>query len=117
VPFNPAVATRFLKYYNDTIQFQSTLAFLKTPTSGYKQPAVDMLAGIKRIQEYIDTPGAFPNQYAFEATLQRLIYMAHDGHLALIAGVLSAFNFGSPYALASVSKDGKELPKVYLWGK
>lgn len=78
---------------------------------------MDMLAGIKRIQEYIDTPGAFPNQYAFEATLQRLIYMAHDGHLALIAGVLSAFNFGSPYALASVSKDGKELPKVYLWGK
>ncbi|KAE9981003.1 hypothetical protein EG328_011904 [Venturia inaequalis] len=115
VPFNPAVATRFLEYYNVTLQFQSTLAYLKTPDSGYKQPKVDLIAGINKIQEYANTPGAFPNQYAFEATLQRLIYMAHDGHLALIAGILSAFNFGSPYALASVSKDGKELPKVYLW--
>lgn len=117
VPFNPAVATRFLNYYNVTLQFQSTLAYLKTPTSGYKQPKVDLIAGINKIQEYVNTPGAFPNQYAFEATLQRLVYMAHDGHLNLIAGILSAFNFGSPYALASVSKDGKELPKVYLWGK
>jgi len=32
----------------------------------------------------------------------------------LIAGVLAAFTFASPYDIVSVSRDGKELPKVYI---
>jgi hypothetical protein len=65
----------------------------------------------------VDTPGTFQNEYAFESTVQRLMYLAHDGHIALQAGVLAPFSFGSPYALATVSSDGKELPKIYLWSK
>jgi hypothetical protein len=73
VPFDPAVATRFLTYLFDTLQFQSTLAYLKNPPAGYKQPGVDLIQGIKTIQEWVNTPGKFPNQYAFEATLQRYV--------------------------------------------
>ena len=112
VPFNPAIATRFLKYYNDTIQFQSTLAYLKNPPSSYQQPAVDLLAGFEQIQKDIDN-GAFPNQYAFEATLQNLVYSAHDAHFQLETGILAAFTFLSPYALVALSEDGVQLPKVY----
>jgi hypothetical protein len=113
VPFNPAVATRFLEYYNDTLQFQSTLTYLKNPPASYQQPPVDLLQGLAQIQEGIDT-GAFLNEYEFEAALQTLIYEAHDTHLNLVAGVLAAFTFGSPYDIVSVSIDGKQLPKVYL---
>lgn len=113
VPFNPAVATRFLQYYNETLQFQSTLAYLKTPPPSYQQPAVDLLKGLEQIQQDIDK-GTFPNQYAFEATLQNLLYSAHDAHLILNAGVLAVFTFGSPYAISSVSIDGLQLPKVYV---
>lgn len=115
VPFNPAVATRFISYYNETLQFQSTLAYLKNPPSSYQQPAIDLLGGLERIQRDIDN-GAFPNQYAFEATLQNLIYSAHDAHLFLNAGVLAAFTFGNPYAISSVSLDGIQLPKIYITG-
>ena len=115
VPFNPAVATRFLQYYNETLQFQSTLAYLKNPPPSYQQPAVDLLKGLEQIQQDIDK-GAFHNQYAFEATLQNLIYSAHDAHLVLNAGVLAAFTFGSPYAISSVSIDGIQLPKVFITG-
>ena len=114
VPFNPAVATRFIQYYNDTLQFQSTLAYLKSPPPSYQQPAVDLIAGLNEIQSAIDT-GFFQNQYDFEKSLQTLLYSAHDSHLQLYAGLLSAFTFGSPYELVSVSLDG-ELPKVYLLG-
>ena len=114
VPFNPAVATRFIQYYNDTLQFQSTLAYLKSPPASYQQPAVDLIAGLNEIQSDIDS-GLFQNQYAFEATLQTLLYSAHDAHLQLYSGILAAFSFGSPYELVSVSLDG-DLPKVYLLG-
>lgn len=113
VPFNAAVATRFLKYYNDTIQFQSTLAYLKNPPSSYQQPAIDILAGLEQIQNDVTT-GAFLNQYAFEATLQNLIYSAHDAHFQLEAGILAAFTFLSPYPIVALSEDGIQTPKVYV---
>jgi hypothetical protein len=116
VPFNPAVATRFLQYYNDTLQFQSTLTYLKNPPASYQQPAVDLLGGLNQLQQAINN-GLFANQYEFEAALQTLIYAAHDGHVSLDAGVLAAFSFASPYDIVSLSVDGIQVPKVYLASK
>jgi hypothetical protein len=116
VPFNAAVATRFMKYFYDSVEFQSNLAYLRNPPPSYQQPAVDLLGSLELIQAKIDN-GAYANQYEFEAELQALIYATHDGHLYLSSGILSVFSFGSQYAIASVSIDGIQLPKVYLSGK
>ncbi|CZR66660.1 uncharacterized protein PAC_16561 [Phialocephala subalpina] len=113
VPFNAAVATRFLEYYNDTLQFQSTLTYLKNPPTSYQQPGVDLLLGLQHLQEGIDS-GIFPNQYEFEAALQTLLYATHDAHVNLFAGILAAFTFASPYDIVSISIDGIQLPKVYF---
>ncbi|KAF2036012.1 peptidase S41 family protein [Setomelanomma holmii] len=113
VPFNDAVATRFIKYWNDTIQFQSTIAYLKNPPEGYQQPAVDVVAELNRIQQRVNE-GSYANQYDFEADFQLLTYALHDSHVYLTAGVLSAFSFAAPYEIASVSSDGKQAPKVYI---
>lgn len=115
VPFNAAVASRFIAYWNDTIQFQSTLAYLKNPPASYQQPAVDIVAGLSELQNAVND-GAFKNQYEFEAALQVLLVSAHDAHLYLNAGILAAFTFASPYDIVSLSIDGAELPKVYLAG-
>lgn len=116
VPFNADVASRFIEYYNESIQFQSTLAYLKHPPSSYQQPAVDLIAGLDQIQSEIKD-GKFPNQYAFEVSLQNLIYSAHDAHLNLFAGILSVFTFAAPYSIVSVSLDGAQLPQVYIAGE
>ncbi|KAI1149354.1 hypothetical protein F4825DRAFT_453523 [Nemania diffusa] len=113
VPFNPAVAIRFLKYYNDTLSFQSTLSYLKNPPSTYQQPSVDLVGGIQSLQDAVNS-GSFANQYEFEAALQLLLINAHDDHLFLDAGILSAFSFGSPFNIVSLSIDGVETPKVYI---
>jgi hypothetical protein len=115
VPFNPAVATRFIEYYNTTLQFQSTLAYLKDPPQGYQQPAVDVLQSLKQIQQNI-TAGHYTNEYSFEADLQLLVYSLHDAHVTLTAGALSAFSFASPYSISSASVDGKQPPQVYITG-
>lgn len=116
MPFNATVATQFVQYYKDTLQFQSTLAYLKNPPPSYQQPAVDLLAGLDRIDNDIKS-GTYLNEYDFEADLQRLIYSAHDAHLVLFAGALAVFTFGSPLRIVSVSEDGIALPKVYVTGK
>jgi hypothetical protein len=110
------VATRFLRYWNETIQFQSTLSYLKSPPQGYQQPAVDVLKELASIQNRINS-GFYSNQYAFEADFQLLTYALHDGHVALTAGVLSAFSWGSPFEIVSVSVDGTEAPKVFFTGE
>jgi hypothetical protein len=115
VPFNQAVADRFITYLNQTWQFQSTLSFLKSPPATYQQPAVDLLGGLKNIRGRV-AANSYPNQYAFEVAVQKLVLNAHDAHLSLYAGILDAFTFASPYDLVSVSRDGKEQPKVYFYG-
>lgn len=113
VPFHAGVATRFINYINTTIQFQSTLAYLKNPPIGYQQRPVDILKGLELIQSNI-TAGYYTNQYNFEVDLQHLIYSAHDAHLTLSSGILASFSFLAPFEISSVSTDGKALPKVYI---
>ena len=113
VPFNQTVASQFLQYYKDTLTFQSTLAYLKSPPSSYQQPSADLLSGLDLISAGVNT-GIFQNEYGFEAAVQNVVYAAHDSHVSLDAGLLSAFTFGSEYAISSVSKDGIQIPEVYL---
>jgi hypothetical protein len=113
VPFNDAVATRFINYYNMTLQFQTTTAFLKDPPTGYQQPSVDVQQRLQQIQSNV-TAGNYKNQYSFEVDLQLLVHSMHDSHVTLSAGILDAFTFLMPYGLVSVSVDGKQLPEIYL---
>jgi len=113
VPFNAAVATRFLDYLNTTLQFQSTLAYLKDPPEGYQQRAIDVEGGLQAIRNNV-TSGNYKNQYAFEADVHLLLYGTHDGHVSLSGGVLAAFYFLAPVSITSASPDGKALPKVYI---
>jgi hypothetical protein len=115
VPFNPAVALRFLQYYNTTIEFQSTLAYLKDPPAGYQQPAVDVFATLKAIENNV-TSGVYINQYAFEQDVQLLSHAMHDGHVDISMGISSAFSFASPYYISSASVDGKAAPQIYFTG-
>jgi hypothetical protein len=115
VPFNTTSALKFLDYYNETLQFQSTLAYLKDPPASYKQPAVDVFARIAKIRRNA-TEGLYKNQYEFEAAVQRLVYDMHDGHVDLASGILSVFSFASPWSITSASKDGIATPQLYFTG-
>ncbi|KAI4608971.1 hypothetical protein J4E80_008716 [Alternaria sp. BMP 0032] len=113
VPFNTDVATRFITYINDTVQFQSTLAYLREPPAGYQQPPVDILSELTQIQNNITTQ-VYKNQYQFEVDVQHLLDRAHDGHMYLRGGIMAAFSFLAPYSITAASPDGTSLPKLYL---
>ncbi|QIX02146.1 hypothetical protein AMS68_007663 [Peltaster fructicola] len=116
VPFNSAVGTRFVRYYNQTLQFQSDSAFVKNPPKGYQQPPFDIFASLQTIQNRIDS-GFYHNQYAFEVDLQKISLHIHDSHVVVESGILSQFSFSIPYYLIAASKDGKSLPEVYVYNE
>ncbi|KAL8948752.1 MAG: hypothetical protein Q9222_005091 [Ikaeria aurantiellina] len=113
VPFNATVATQFLTYYKDTLQFQSSLAYLKNPPSTYRQPSIDLLGALDDIQKAVDN-GVYENEYDFESNVQKLVYATHDAHVILDAGALSVFRFGAPVSIVSVSTDGIAFPKIFV---
>lgn len=115
VPFNTAVGLRYIDYLNETWQYQSDLAYLKAPPTGYQQPAVDVPSELQRIRSNVDKV-AYKNEYAFELDIQRLVFSVHDAHFDLYAGIIAPFTFASPVDIVSVSADGKSAPVIYLQG-
>lgn len=115
MPFNGAVALRFIDYYNTTLQFQSTVSCLKDPPKGYRQPPTDVAVELERIRNAVRS-GHYTSQLVFETDIQKVVHSMHDFHVNLFAGILSVFSFGSPYYISSASMDGKQAPQVYLTG-
>ncbi|KAM7191491.1 hypothetical protein V8F33_008842 [Rhypophila sp. PSN 637] len=113
VPFNDAVALRFLDYFNTTMQFQSTLAYLRDPPEGYQRPALDVMAQLDIVKAKV-LAGAYTREYDFELDVNNIVSAMHDGHVDIDFGILVPFNFGSMWEIVSVSRDGKELPKPYF---
>ncbi|KAJ5613700.1 hypothetical protein N7528_007354 [Penicillium herquei] len=113
VPFHADVASSLIEYLNDTIKFQSTLAYLANPPPDYQQPSVDLLSQLAQVKRDIDV-GNFTSQYQFESTVHAILSAAHDDHLSMQGGILSTYRFMAPFSVVSLSRDGIELPKLYI---
>jgi hypothetical protein len=97
------------------IEFQSNLAYLKNPPSGYSHEGVDILGGLDDIKNKVNSNG-YTNEYDFEHDIAALLVKAHDGHLGFdgyaFAGVFR-WRRSRQITLMAVSSDGKEVPKIW----
>lgn len=97
-------------------ELQSTIGFLKDPPSGYLLPGVDLMGGLARIESHV-RDGVYTSEYDFELDLYTLVLSAHDGHFNYLPDIFSSvFVFQRTQSLVSISKDGLDLPKIYLQG-
>ncbi|KAI4676907.1 uncharacterized protein J4E84_009207 [Alternaria hordeiaustralica] len=96
-----------------TLQFQSTLEYLKAPPAGYQRAPFDVDHALEQIKQNVTT-AVYNNQYEFEAQVQLLVTQIRDTHVVLNAGALSAFSFAGSFGLVSASIDGKQVPEIYL---
>lgn len=104
------IVTNLAPYF----EFQTTIGFLKDPPSGYLLPGVDILGGLARIESHV-RDDVYSSEYDFELDLFTLVLSAHDGHFNYRPDIFSGvFEFRRTQSLASISKDGLDLPKIYL---
>ncbi|CAO2648299.1 Nn.00g075660.m01.CDS01 [Neocucurbitaria sp. VM-36] len=107
-----------MKYY---INWQSNLAYLLDPPEGYAGDRVDTHDEIERITNDLEND-KYENEYTLMFDLQSVITKSYDFHFAFAPDITQVFRFRrgnigrgllDEFALVSVSKDGKELPKLY----
>ncbi|KAI1084786.1 peptidase S41 family protein [Whalleya microplaca] len=114
VPNKPAPAQKLVTSLKALVQWQSTLAWLKDPPQSYMLPPVDIEGGLDNISATA-VAGGYASEYDFQLAIFQLITSAHDGHFAYRSDIFKAFTFQSKLAsdIVSVSKDGKQVPKLY----
>lgn len=116
VPIVKKDALRLVTNLGPYLELQSTIGFLKDPPSGYLLPGVDILAGLSRIESLV-RDDVYTSEYDFELDLYTLVHSAHDGHFDYSAEMFNGvFKYQRTQVLASISKDGLDLPKIYLQG-
>jgi hypothetical protein len=116
VPLDSVRSSAFIDYLNPFLQFQSTLAYLKNPPTGYTLPGVDIIGGLDQIKNKIQS-GSYTSQWAFEKDVNALVnIMPKDFHLTLGQSVplSQVFGFYTSLHLVSVSIDGLQVPQVYV---
>lgn len=118
VPNKPEPAMKLVQSFKAFAQWESTLTYLKNPPAGYGLPAVDIEGGLDAIMANVSA-GGFTNEYDFQTSVVKLVAQAHDGHFAYRPDVFKAFSFRNDLVadLASLSVDGKQVPKLYNFGK
>ncbi|KAF2183866.1 hypothetical protein K469DRAFT_667597 [Zopfia rhizophila CBS 207.26] len=107
-----------LMYY---LSWQSNLAYLVDPPEGYTEERVDILDEINKIREKLNKD-EYKDEYSVMYDLSMALTKSYDFHLAFTPDIMDVFSFRrgnigrgllDEFALASVSSDGKALPKLY----
>lgn len=98
------------------LEFQSDLEYLIDPPPGYLLAGVDLLGELSDLRDQV-TSGNVTGEIDFENSIEMILGKAHDGHLTYVLDGLSVFEAArSTGSLVSISLDGVETPKVYLYG-
>ncbi|CRK26692.1 hypothetical protein BN1708_018260, partial [Verticillium longisporum] len=114
VPNKPAQAQRLITSLQAYVQWQSTLAWLKNPPATYMLPPADIEGALADIGRTA-AAGGFGSEYNFQLAILETFASAHDGHFNYRGDVFKGFAFVNGLAsdMISVSRDGKEPPRLY----
>ncbi|KAH6638944.1 peptidase S41 family protein [Boeremia exigua] len=118
VPIDTEAANITVNSIKQMTEFQSTLAYLKDPPTGWPNEPVDLMAGLDDIASRVND-GTYTNEYDFENDIAALFIKAHDGHLnfnGMAYGGAFRWRRNLNIALISASRDGSAVPQVWSLG-
>lgn len=117
VPLVKEDALRLMDAISAMLEWQSSLAYLKSPPPGYHLEAADLVTGLQEIRDAV-VVGHIDSEYAFQEHLNELFGAAHDGHLSLKLDIVGIFWWYRPWAdLVALSADGRDIPQIFFHGK
>ena len=118
IPFHPGDAVDLVESLKPYISWQTTTAYLKNPPAEYverMQPPFDLWGRLDIVEQSAKN-GTYESEWDFAKALTQVTIDAHDGHLLFPVDVaVDFFSFTRSFSLVSVSRDGYELPQVYVY--
>ena len=121
VPINKAEDLALIEEMKYYINWQSTLPYLLDPPKGYTGNRVDVFDEIERITKDLKSD-KYKDEYSLMVDVERAFTKSYDFHFYFVPDIMRVFEFrrgnighglDDDFAIVSVSKDGKELPKLF----
>ncbi|KAH7392849.1 hypothetical protein BKA66DRAFT_438985 [Pyrenochaeta sp. MPI-SDFR-AT-0127] len=96
------------------LEYQSTLAYLKTGVEGQIEP-LDIMGSLDKMVAAIKDGTTFTSDYEVQFAIRALLDRAGDFHLQFQTDLTTVFQFVRVVGgIVSLSEDGLSLPKIYL---
>jgi hypothetical protein len=111
VPVDASGNSQLIDELKKVWQFQSELVWYKNPGSDWEYGSLDIIGELDRIKSSL---GSFQSEYAVQLAIQNITVRTGNFHFNYRPDILQIFDFARPFNVASVSSDGKSLPKLYV---
>ena len=111
VPVDTQGNARLIDELKKVWEFQSELVWLKHPGDEWEYGAVDILKELDDIKSKL---GSFSSEYAVQIAIQDITIKTGNFHFNWRPDILEVFDWSRPINVASISEDGKALPKLYV---
>lgn len=111
VPVNVQGNSQLIDELKVVWQFQSELVWLKNPGSDWEHGSLDIIAELDKIKGSLSS---FKSEYAVQLAIQNITIRTGNYHFNYSPDILQVFRFRRPFNVASISSDGKALPKLYF---
>jgi hypothetical protein len=110
VPYNATAAGQWVTSLKTYLSWQSTTPYQRSTTNEYLQ--FDPEAFLGYIETNIDS---YANELSFQQDLYKVFRYARDGHMRYTPWMFGIFAFGRSLPLVSISEDGFQAPKPFVW--
>jgi hypothetical protein len=111
VPVDVQGNTQLIDELKQIWQFQSEIVWLKNPGKDWEFGSLDIEAELDNIKSNL---GSFSSEYAVQLAIQNVTIRTGNFHFNYRPDILQVFDFRRGFNVASISSDGKTLPKLYV---
>ncbi|KAI4652315.1 hypothetical protein J4E93_002515 [Alternaria ventricosa] len=111
VPVDVQGNSQLIDELKELWQFQSELVWLKKPGDDWEFGPLDIEAELDNVKNNL---GSFSSEYAVQLAIQNITIRTGNFHFNYRPDILQVFSFFRQANVASISEDGKALPKLYL---
>jgi hypothetical protein len=111
VPVDVQGNTQLIDELKNIWQFQSEIVWLKNPGDGWEFGPLDIDAELDNVKNNLDS---FSSEYAVQLAIQNITIRTGNFHFNYQPDILAVFQFFRQFNVASISENGKALPKLYV---
>ncbi|EAT87568.1 hypothetical protein SNOG_05177 [Parastagonospora nodorum SN15] len=111
VPVDTSGNEKLIEELKTVWQFQSELVWFKNPGDGWEYGPLDIIQELDNVKNSLSS---FKSEYAVQLAIQNITVRTGNFHFNYDPDILQVFRFSRPLNVASISSDGKALPKLYV---
>ncbi|RMZ66178.1 peptidase s41 family [Pyrenophora seminiperda CCB06] len=111
VPVDVQGNTKLIEELKILWEFQSEIIWLKNPGNEWEYGALDIQKELDNIKSNINS---FSSEYALQLAIQNITIRTGNFHFNYRPDILEVFYWSRQISVASISQDGKALPKLYV---